>query len=93
MTLGELLMPEYHRSTDVGNLQANIRMVADIIKTLGFPIIVCIWMAYQQTSDKRVELERQDANVRVMVEFKSSIDALTNAVLQQNRLLRHKSDD
>lgn len=63
-----------------------VKWVMTFIERVGFPILVCIWLGYQQfISDKQI--------VKALQDFKEVMTKMTNTIEQQNRILRHKQQD
>lgn len=56
------------------------------INRVGFPILVCMWMAYQQFVTGKETIKALEDFRIVMVQVKDSID-------QQNKILRRRSKD
>lgn len=59
----------------------NVKWVMKFVNNIGFPIIVCVWMAYQQFTQGKETIKALDSFKEVIASLKTSID-------QQNRLLR-----
>ena len=71
---------EYQRTTD---LPPPIRWTLIAIKQVGFPVVICFWLMYQQfISGKETVKALQDFK-EVMISVKETLD-------QQNRLLRRR---
>jgi hypothetical protein len=68
----------------LGDMPAPIRWVMVFIKNVGFPIVVCVWLAYQQFIDGKDQRKAINDFRDVLISLKGSID-------QQNRILRHKN--
>lgn len=73
-------MGHEERLTD---MPAPMRWFLVAFKNVGFPVIVCIWLAYQQF------IEGKDQR-KAMGEFKEVIISLKASIDQQNRILRRQ---
>lgn len=78
-------MPEYHRDNE-GYIPTNVKWVMKFVNNIGFPIVVCIWLGYQQWTQGKEIVKTLDSFKEVMVSLKGSID-------QQNHILRRKRGD
>jgi hypothetical protein len=56
------------------------------INRVGFPILVCAWLAYQQFVAGKETLKALQDFREVMIQVKDTLE-------QQNRILRHRSKD
>lgn len=61
-----------------------VKVFMAVFNRLGFPVMVCIWLAYQQFISGKETVKALQEFKDVMVQVKDSIDT-------QNRLLRHRS--
>lgn len=67
------------------------RILSDLIKTLGFPIIVCIYFAFQQYTQGRETIAAINSFKDVVLSLRVSIDQQTQILEQQNRILSHRA--
>lgn len=70
--------------SDEDPITRKIKLYVDILNRVGFPIIVCVWLAYQQfvigaNTNKALSDFRE-----VLMSLKTSIDT-------QNKIMRHKN--
>lgn len=79
------MSPEYHRNEE-GYIPQNVKWIMKFVNNVGFPIVVCIWLGYQQYTQGKEIVATLDSFKEVMISLKTSID-------QQNHLLRHKHSD
>lgn len=68
----------------IQDMPAPLRWVMIFIKQVGFPIVVCVWLAYQQFVEGK-------HNTKALMEFKEVIIALKTSIDQQNRILRRNA--
>lgn len=68
------------------DLPIYLKWAMTFINRVGFPIVVCAWMAYQQFVQQRETVESLHGLKEVLISVKDTLD-------QQNRILRHKSRD
>ena len=62
------------------------KLFMDMINRVGFPILVCIWLAYERYTQGNKIIEAMDT-------FKGAVVSLTNAVNQQTKIYKHRHDD
>lgn len=68
-----------HERTD--DMPVYLKWIMTFINRVGFPIMVCIWLAYQQfVSGKET--------VKALHEFKEVMMSVKDTLEQQNRILR-----
>lgn len=68
------------RATDI---PPYLKWAMDFINRVGFPIVVCAWLAYQQfVSDKEMR--------KALQEFKEVMVSMKDTLEQQNRILRYR---
>ena len=73
-------------SGDHGDIPNNMKVFMTIFNRVGFPVIVCMWLAYQQfVSGKET--------VSALQEFKDVLIQVKDTLEQQNRILRHHGKD
>lgn len=82
--MGDLMSDIHHPRYD--DMPKQLKWVMTFVNRLGFPILVCMWLAYQQF----VEAKEQR---KAMVEFREAIVSLTNSINLQNNLLRRRHRD
>jgi len=56
-----------------------------VVNRVGFPIVVCAWLAYQQFVSDREQL-------KMMVEFKEVLISLKTSLEQNNRMMRRRTE-
>lgn len=66
------------------------RIFSELVKTLGFPVIVCMYFAFQQYTQGRETIQAINSFKEVVSSLKVSIDQQTKIMEQQNRLMRHR---
>lgn len=78
-------MDHPHRYDD---MPRQLKWIMNFVNRLGFPILVCIWLAYQQFVDGK-------NNAKTLGEFKEVLIGLKTSIDQQNKILRRRthSDD
>lgn len=69
-------------SQENDNIPNSVKVFMTVFNRLGFPVMVCLWLAYQQFITAKETIKALDDFKAVMVEVKNSID-------QQTRILRH----
>lgn len=74
---------QHERSDDI---PPYLRWGMAFINRVGFPILVCIWLAYQQFVSGKETLKALQDFRDVMVQVKDTLE-------QQNRILRHGRRD
>lgn len=74
-------------------ISSNFKIIRKAVNEIGFPILVCIWMGYQQYMDKKESSSERKERTQVMNEFRDAIRSLDTSVKQQTRILRHKYTD
>lgn len=68
----------------IADMPAPLRWFLVAFKQVGFPVMVCVWLAYNQfVSDKET--------VKALHEFKEVMVSVKDTLEQQNRILRRKS--
>lgn len=78
------MSPEYHRSEE-GYIPQNVKWIMKFINNIGFPIAVCIWLAYQNYTQGK-------ETIKALNEFKEVVVSLKGSIDQQTRTLKHKRD-
>lgn len=68
------------------DMPRQVKWVMTFINRVGFPILVCIYLAYMQFVDGKEQR-------RTMGEFKEVVISLKASIDQQNRILRRKNVD
>lgn len=76
-------MPEYHRENE-GYIPSNVKWVMKFINNIGFPIIVCMWLAYQQYTHERQMIASIDSFKEVLASLKLSVDQQTEALKRRS---------
>lgn len=76
-------MMQHERQED---LPQYLKWVMTFINRVGFPIMVCMWLAYQQFVSGR-------ETVKALQDFKEVMISVKETLEQQNKILRHKSKD
>lgn len=72
---------DHGRSDD---LPQYLKWFMTFVNRLGFPIMVCVWLAYQQfVSGKET--------IKAIQEFKEVMMSVKETLEQQNRILRHRA--
>ncbi len=72
-----------HERTD--DLPQYLKWVMTFINRVGFPILVCIWLAYQQFVSGRETIRALQDFKEVMVQVKDSIDQQTKMIRRRGR--------
>lgn len=70
----------------MADMPAGLRWFLIAFKTVGFPVIVCIYLGYMHFIEGEKTRNTQNEFKEVMVSLKASID-------QQTRILKHKHDE
>lgn len=65
------------------DLPQYLKWFMTFINRVGFPILVCCWLAYQQFVSNKEQ-------AKAMSEMKEALITVNNTLEQQNRILRHK---
>lgn len=73
-----------HERTD--DLPQYLKWVMTFINRVGFPIMVCIWLAYQQFVSGR-------ETVKALQDFKEVMVDVKNTLNEQNKILRRRARD
>lgn len=66
------------------DLPQYLKWVMTFINRVGFPILVCIWLAYQQFVAGKETVVTMQGVKEALLQVKDSID-------QQTRMLRHRN--
>jgi len=62
----------------------SLRWIIIFIKQVGFPVMICCWLMYQQfVSGKET--------IKALQDFKEVMTQVKDTLEQQNRILRHRS--
>lgn len=61
-----------------------LKWAMTFINRIGFPIVVCAWLAYQQFVSGKETIKALEGFKDVMIQVKDTLE-------QQNRILRHHS--
>lgn len=78
-----------HNRYDDDLITRKVKLFLDLFNRVGFPVIVCIWLGYQEVQLQNRERMRD----QVLIEFKEVLNSLKASVDINNRLLRHKRDE
>lgn len=62
-----------------------------MIGDLGFSVVVCIWLLYQNYSLSKANNTLGENSIRAVSEVKEAVTSLKTSVDQLNRSIRHKS--
>lgn len=73
----------YERTDD---LPKYLKWFMTFINRVGFPIMVCVWLAYQQFVSGKETLKALQDFREVMIQVKDTLE-------QQNKILRHNGKD
>lgn len=74
----------FHERMD--DLPAYMKWGLTLFNRVGFPVLVCCWLAYQQfISGKEI--------VKALQDFRETMIAVKDTLDQQNRILRRKGRD
>lgn len=79
---------EHHRDSD---LPAQGKWLKSMIGDLGFSVVVCIWLLYQNYSLSKANNTLGENSIRAVSEVKEAVTSLKTSVDQLNRSIRHKS--
>lgn len=70
-----------HEQADIPN---NVKVFLTVFNRVGFPVIVCGWLAYLQFVAGR-------ETVKALTDFKDVMVKMNDTLSQQNRILRHRT--
>lgn len=73
-----------HERTD--DLPPYLKWLMTFINRVGFPIMVCIWLGYQQFVAGK-------ETVKALQDFKEVMIAVKDTLDRQNRILMHRAKD
>lgn len=68
------------------DLPVYLKWAMTFINRIGFPIVVCAWMAYQQFVQQKETVDSLHGLKEVLISVKDSLD-------QQNKILRRRLRD
>lgn len=79
-------MPEHHRDSD---LPREGKWLKSMIGDLGFSVVVCVWLLYQNWALSKSNTSLGENSIRAVGEVKEAVTSLTTSVDQLNKNLRH----
>ncbi len=75
-----------HHTREEDVVTRKVKLFIDIVQRVGFPIVVCIWLAYRDFTQGREML-------RAVNEFKEVVLSLKVSIDQQTKVFRRRSRD
>lgn len=84
-------MPEHHRESD-DYMDNKIRLAIKVIQTVGFPIVICIWLLYKDSTAGKEELRQRNEMTMAINTLTTTVSNLNSNILQQTRILKHKTN-
>lgn len=85
-------MPEYHRESD-NYFDGKVKLAVMVIKTVGFPIVICMWLLYKDSTQGKEEIRQRNEMTEAIKGLKETVSTLNTNILLQTRILRKQHED